>query len=261
MSVETGNYLSALDASKPGTTDLKAEGDDHLRFIKAKLLQTFPNVTGAVTPTHTELNYSVGVTSALQTQLNTLTTNQALKAPAASPTFTGLVTVSKAGTAYANAVQLESGATGNTQYSPAITFSASNVNAAIYSTRLSSFGGRLVLATQGTGGGDPAARFTLTEAGNAVLTGTFATASGLMAGDGGGVSGAAVGTSLPVGTIVVGATTGCASCDVLGTQAMDGSSNFVTVTGPNNVSYSITYGTWRALGKASAGVHMWIRAS
>ena len=31
---------------------------------------TFPNVSGAVTATHTELNYVDGVTSNIQTQLN-----------------------------------------------------------------------------------------------------------------------------------------------------------------------------------------------
>lgn len=80
--VESVTYISDLNTSNPGATDPKSEGDDHLRNIKTALKNTFPNITGAVTPTHTELNYVGGVTSALQTQLNT-------KAPLASPTLTG----------------------------------------------------------------------------------------------------------------------------------------------------------------------------
>ena len=70
MGLETGTYISALNASNPVVGDNKTEGDDHLRLIKATLLATFPNIAGAVTPTHTELNYVDGVTSAIQTQLD-----------------------------------------------------------------------------------------------------------------------------------------------------------------------------------------------
>lgn len=90
MALETGSYISALVATNPTASDPKSQGDDHLRFVKAKILETFPSVTGAVTPTHTELNYVDGVTSAIQTQLDALT---AAKAPIASPTFTGAVTI------------------------------------------------------------------------------------------------------------------------------------------------------------------------
>lgn len=70
MALETGSYISALVATNPTATDPKSQGDDHHRFTKAKILETFPNITGAVTPTHTELNYVDGVTSAIQTQLD-----------------------------------------------------------------------------------------------------------------------------------------------------------------------------------------------
>lgn len=82
MAVETATYINGLDSAKPAATDLKAEGDDHLRLIKSTLKATFPNVTGEVTPTHTELGRVAGVTSAIQTQLDG-------KAAVASPTFTG----------------------------------------------------------------------------------------------------------------------------------------------------------------------------
>ncbi len=86
MALETGSYISALVATNPTASDPKSQGDDHLRFVKAKILETFPSVTGAVTPTHTELNFVDGVTSGIQDQIDA-------KAPIASPTFTGTVTI------------------------------------------------------------------------------------------------------------------------------------------------------------------------
>lgn len=71
MGLESPTYISDFVATNPTATDPKSQGDDHIRNMKAALLATFPNVAGAVTPTHTELNYVDGVTSAIQTQLNT----------------------------------------------------------------------------------------------------------------------------------------------------------------------------------------------
>ncbi len=82
MTVETATYINGLNATYPAASDPKSEGDDHLRLIKSTVKATFPNVTGAVTATHTELSHVAGVTSAIQTQIDT-------KAPTASPTFTG----------------------------------------------------------------------------------------------------------------------------------------------------------------------------
>lgn len=68
MALETGSFISSLVSSNPvGATDPKSQGDDHLRFIKAKLLETFPNITGAVTASHTELNLVTGATGGLKT--------------------------------------------------------------------------------------------------------------------------------------------------------------------------------------------------
>jgi len=72
MGLETGTYISDLNASNPASGDAKSQGDDHIRLVKSTIKATFPNVTGAVTPTHTELNYVDGVTSAIQTQLDDL---------------------------------------------------------------------------------------------------------------------------------------------------------------------------------------------
>lgn len=70
MTIESATYISDLNAALPASGDVKSEGDDHIRLLKTVAKATFPNVTGAVTPTHTELNYVDGVTSAIQTQLD-----------------------------------------------------------------------------------------------------------------------------------------------------------------------------------------------
>lgn len=86
MSVESSfSYPSDLNASLPAAGDPRSEGDDHIRGVKSVLKTTLPNVSGAVNASHTELNCAVGVTSAIQTQLNA-------KAPLASPALTGTPT-------------------------------------------------------------------------------------------------------------------------------------------------------------------------
>jgi hypothetical protein len=70
MTVEAVTYISDLNASYPAAGDGLVEGDDHIRNLKTGIKATFPNISAAVTPTHTEINYVDGVTSAIQTQLN-----------------------------------------------------------------------------------------------------------------------------------------------------------------------------------------------
>lgn len=56
MGLETVVYIDDLNSSWPLGTDNRSEGDDHLRNIKAAILATFPNITGAVSLTQTVLN-------------------------------------------------------------------------------------------------------------------------------------------------------------------------------------------------------------
>lgn len=56
MALETGTYISDLVATNPTATDPKSQGDDHLRLLKSTIKASFPNVSGAVSATHTELN-------------------------------------------------------------------------------------------------------------------------------------------------------------------------------------------------------------
>lgn len=127
MALETATYISDLNASNPATTDPVEQGDDHLRLIKSTIKATFPNITGAVTATHTELNYVDALTSAAVGVSDTQTlTNKTLTSPAVTtPTITGTKEVRVA--MAANAVDVATGnyftktITGNT------TFTVSNV--------------------------------------------------------------------------------------------------------------------------------------
>ena len=84
MGLETGTYIDSLNSSNPTASDAVSQGDDHLRLIKSTVKATFPNLSNAVTATHTELNLLDGVT-ANTTELNyvdvaTLGTVEASKA-------------------------------------------------------------------------------------------------------------------------------------------------------------------------------------
>lgn len=70
-------YIDDLNPVNPEGDDAKSQGDNHLRFIKRVLKNTFSNVTGPVTATHTELNTLDGIT-ATTAQLNG--TTQAMSA-------------------------------------------------------------------------------------------------------------------------------------------------------------------------------------
>ncbi len=84
MGLESFSYITSLNASNPvHATDQVSVGDDHLRGVKTTLLNSFPQVAGAVTVTHTEFNNLDGVTG------KTGTGNLVLSA---SPTLTGTLT-------------------------------------------------------------------------------------------------------------------------------------------------------------------------
>lgn len=64
MGLETGTYISDLVTTNPvGASDPKSQGDDHIRLLKSTIKATFPNLTGAMTATHAELNLLAGAGS------------------------------------------------------------------------------------------------------------------------------------------------------------------------------------------------------
>lgn len=70
MTVETALYPSQLNSALPPQSDMVSEGAAHLRLIKTVEKTTWPNVAGAVSASHIEINYLVGVTSGIQSQIN-----------------------------------------------------------------------------------------------------------------------------------------------------------------------------------------------
>lgn len=60
MGLETATYINGLVTTNPTSSDPKSQGDDHLRLVKSTVKATFPNITGAVTPTQTDLNVLLG---------------------------------------------------------------------------------------------------------------------------------------------------------------------------------------------------------
>jgi DNA/RNA-binding domain of Phe-tRNA-synthetase-like protein len=120
MALETGTYINSLNASNPVSTDGLSQADDHLRLIKSTIKSTFANIDGAVTSTEDDLNivsgasaagvtaaefqYLNGVTSAIQTQFDNLTS---AKANLSGASFTGAVDVNN--TLTANALALDNG--------------------------------------------------------------------------------------------------------------------------------------------------------
>lgn len=111
MTVEAAGFITDIDPTQPVGTDGKNEGDNHLRNFKSSVQSSLPNISGAVTATHTELNnldgytgntndlnilsgaaaggltaaellYVAGTTSDIQTQLDA-------RAALASPALTG----------------------------------------------------------------------------------------------------------------------------------------------------------------------------
>ena len=106
MPKETASHINQLVATNPDGADPKTQGDDHIRMIKQCLLNDFPNVAGAVTADHTELSYCDGVTSAIQTQINTVNSNisglSSSKVSKSGDTMTGALNWAANGTNYIN---------------------------------------------------------------------------------------------------------------------------------------------------------------
>lgn len=100
MALESATYISGLVSTNPTSSDNVGEGDNHLRLIKSTLLATFPNVAGAMTKTHTQLNTAVADTEAA-TSANTAST--IVKRDASGNFTAGTVTANLTGNVTGNA--------------------------------------------------------------------------------------------------------------------------------------------------------------
>lgn len=59
MALETGTFISDLVPTNPVGSDPLAFADDHLRLVKSTIKNSFPNISGAVTKTHSQINTAV----------------------------------------------------------------------------------------------------------------------------------------------------------------------------------------------------------
>lgn len=59
MGLESGEYISDLVPQNPASTDQLNEADDHIRLIKKTILNSFPNVDGAVNATPAQIDQLV----------------------------------------------------------------------------------------------------------------------------------------------------------------------------------------------------------
>lgn len=65
MAIESAAFISDLNTSNPPGSDPVGQADDHIRLLKSVLKSTFPNISGQVTSTHTQLNGSLIPTGAI----------------------------------------------------------------------------------------------------------------------------------------------------------------------------------------------------
>lgn len=65
MALESATYINGLVSANPPAGDPVSQADDHIRLIKAVLKSTFPNLTGAVTPTAAQMNLGLVPTGAI----------------------------------------------------------------------------------------------------------------------------------------------------------------------------------------------------
>ena len=71
MGLETATYIADLNDQNPTPDDLRRQGDDHLRLIKAVLKNTFPNLDAQTLASAAEISYLIGLTGNIQAQLDT----------------------------------------------------------------------------------------------------------------------------------------------------------------------------------------------
>ena len=73
MTVETATYINQLNVNYPESNAAITGGDNHLRLIKTALKNTFPNISGPITDTHTTINLNMATVTAA-TNANTAST-------------------------------------------------------------------------------------------------------------------------------------------------------------------------------------------
>lgn len=75
MPIESATYINQLVLTNPTSNDRKTTTDDQVRLVKSVLTNSFSNLkNNEISASAGEMNQLVGVTSNLQTQINTTKT-------------------------------------------------------------------------------------------------------------------------------------------------------------------------------------------
>lgn len=122
MGLETATYINGLVSTNPIPGDSASQGDDHIRLLKAVLLATFPNLTGAVTKTQAQINDLVTATSIAAAVTTLLLTATSLTATSLTATEITETVYNLTGTAIdpANGTIQYKALSGNTTFTSAI---------------------------------------------------------------------------------------------------------------------------------------------
>ena len=70
MAIESATWLSDLDPANPKGVDQRSTADDHVRLCKKVWVNSFPNINAEVSASAGVLNFLVGVTSNVQSQID-----------------------------------------------------------------------------------------------------------------------------------------------------------------------------------------------
>ena len=96
MALESSTYINGLVATNPTSSDNISDGDNHIRLLKSTIKATFPNVTGAVSGTHTAINSAV---TAANDATNANTASKIVKRDGSGNFSAGTITASLSGNA------------------------------------------------------------------------------------------------------------------------------------------------------------------
>ena len=89
MGLETATYINSLNSTNPADGDPVSQGDDHIRLIKSAVKATFPNITGAVSLTHAQINALIDIL-----------TSPTISSPTINKGYTEETNVANTGAAY-----------------------------------------------------------------------------------------------------------------------------------------------------------------
>lgn len=107
MALETSTYINGLVATNPTSTDNVGDGDNHIRLLKSTIKASFPNITGAVTATHSAINSGVSLAN---TATNANTASSIVKRDGSGNFSAGTITAALSGNVTGN---LTGNVTGN----------------------------------------------------------------------------------------------------------------------------------------------------